>query len=98
MFRTKAFERRDNVLLFHFDCVGDHTRGLFEAEASVVVSPTHSRENVEGVLLVFHYDSTPEKPAFCVVMASVVTCGFPPLATITFSRTNIRHGAPDQVT
>ena len=54
MFRTKALERLDDVLLIHVYRVGDHTRGLFEAEASVVVSATHPRENVESSFFVFH--------------------------------------------
>ena len=54
MFRTKAFERLNDVLFFHFHCAGDHTRGLFEAEASVVVSATHAREDVQSVFFVFH--------------------------------------------
>jgi hypothetical protein len=54
VFRTKAFERLDDVLFFHIYCAGDHTRGLFEAEASVVVSATHAREDIQSVFLVFH--------------------------------------------
>ena len=54
MFRTQPFERLYDVLFFHFHCAGDHTRGLFEAEASVVVSATHAREDIQSVLFVFH--------------------------------------------
>ena len=54
MFRTQPFERLYDVLFFHFHCAGDHTRGLFEAEASVVVSATHAREDVQSVFFVFH--------------------------------------------
>jgi hypothetical protein len=54
MFRTKAFERLNDVLFSHFYCAGDHTRGLFEAEASVVVSATHACENIQSVFFVFH--------------------------------------------
>jgi hypothetical protein len=46
VFRTKAFERLNDVLFFHVYCAGDHTRGLFEAEASVVMSATHAREDI----------------------------------------------------
>ena len=55
MIRTKMLKRLNDVLCFHFHSAGDHTRGLFEAEASVVVSATHARENVESVFLVFHF-------------------------------------------
>src|SRR4051812_26180542 len=54
MIRTKTLERRDDVLLIHIHCAGDHTRGLFEAEASVVVSATHPREDVKSLFFVLH--------------------------------------------
>jgi hypothetical protein len=51
---AKTLERRNDVLFIHFHCAGDHTRGLFEAEASVVVSPTHARKDVKRAFFVFH--------------------------------------------
>ena len=42
MICLQALERRDDILLIHLHRVGDHTRGLFEAEASVAVSATHA--------------------------------------------------------
>ena len=54
MIRTETLERLNNVLFIHFHSAGDHTRGLFEAEASVVVSATHPREYVESPFFVFH--------------------------------------------
>ena len=54
MIRTEALERLNDVLFIHFDSAGDHTRGLFEAEASVVMSATHAREDVESPFFVFH--------------------------------------------
>ena len=50
----ETLERLDDVLFIHFYCAGDHTRGLFEAEASVVVSATHARKDVKRVFFVFH--------------------------------------------
>jgi len=52
--RTEALERLNDVLFSHFHSAGDHTRGLFEAEASVVMSATHAREDVESPFFVFH--------------------------------------------
>ena len=97
MIRAEAFERLNDVRFFHIYSAGDHTRGLFEAEASVVVSATHAREDVQGSFLVFHYYSTPEKPAFCAVINSVLAWGLPSTLTITFNRTNILQRVPNQV-
>ena len=41
MICLQAFERCDDILLIHLHRVGDHTRGLFEAEASVAPSTAH---------------------------------------------------------
>ena len=68
MIRAKALERLNDVRFWHVHSAGDHTRGLFEAEASVIVSPTHAREDVQSSFFVFHDYSTPEKPAFCAVI------------------------------
>jgi hypothetical protein len=37
----QSLERRDDFFLIHLERVGDHTRGLFEAEASVAPSTAH---------------------------------------------------------
>ena len=42
MICLQAFERCDDILLIHLHRVGDHTRGLFEAEASVAASAAHA--------------------------------------------------------
>jgi len=97
MIRTELLERLNDVRFVHIYSAGDHTRGLFEAEASVIVSATHARKDVKGPFLVFHYDSTPEKPAFCAVINSVVARGLPSTLTITFNRTNILQTVPNQV-
>jgi hypothetical protein len=39
---AQPLERRDNFLLADFQRIGDHTRGLFEAEASIAVSAAHA--------------------------------------------------------
>lgn len=41
-----ALERRHKLFKIHAQCIGDHTRGLFEAHASIVVSAAHSLEDV----------------------------------------------------
>ena len=40
-----AFERSHQLFEIHTQCVGDHTRGLFEAHASIVVSAAHPFED-----------------------------------------------------
>ncbi len=54
MMCLQAFERCDDILLIHLHRVGDHTRGLFEAEASIVVSAAHALQDVEIVFLSRH--------------------------------------------
>ena len=51
MLDAQALERGNDLVLTHLDCIGDHTRGLFEAEASIGVSATHALENVQVILL-----------------------------------------------
>ena len=51
---AQALERRNDFLLIHLHRVGDHTRGLFEAEASIAVSATHALQDVEIVCFVCH--------------------------------------------
>jgi hypothetical protein len=53
---AQAFERRNDIFLVHIHRVGDHTRGLFEAEASPVVSATHTLQDVEVFFFVSHLD------------------------------------------
>jgi hypothetical protein len=54
MICLQALERRDDILLIHPHRVGDHTRGLFEAEASVAVSATHAFQDIKIFLFVSH--------------------------------------------
>ena len=54
MICLQALERRDDILLIHLHRVGDHTRGLFEAEASVAVSTTHAFQDIEIFLFASH--------------------------------------------
>jgi hypothetical protein len=51
---TKPLERLNDGFFIHFHCAGDHTRGLFEAEASVVVSTAHAGQDVKGPFFIFH--------------------------------------------
>ena len=55
MLVPQAFERRHHILLCHLQGIGDHTRGLFEAEASITVSAAHALEDVK--IFFFHSDS-----------------------------------------
>jgi|GEM_PF-3695666 len=94
---AQAFERRDNVFLAHLHRIGDHARGLFEAEASIAVSAAHAPENVEIVFLGhfrFRQSIIFEKPTFCAVINSVAVSGSLRLLTTTRRRTNIRHASP----
>jgi hypothetical protein len=50
----EALECRDDFLLAHLQSVGDHTRGLFEAEASIAVSAAHAFEDVEIFFFIAH--------------------------------------------
>jgi len=52
---AQPFQCRDNFLLADFQRVGDHTRGLFEAEASIAVSAAHALQYVD-VLIIFRHD------------------------------------------
>jgi len=51
---AQALERCDDFLLIHLHRVGDHTRGLFEADASIAVSAAHTRKDVEIFFLISH--------------------------------------------
>jgi hypothetical protein len=51
---AQPFERRDDFILADFQRVGDHARGLFEAEASIAVSATHALQHV-NVLVIFRH-------------------------------------------
>ena len=51
---AQALERRDDSILAHLHSVGDHTRGLFEAEASIAASAAHALENIEIVVFGRH--------------------------------------------
>ena len=51
---AQPFQRRDDFLLADFQCVGDHTRGLFEAEASIAVSAAHALQHV-NILIIFRH-------------------------------------------
>jgi hypothetical protein len=53
---TQAFERRNDIFLVHIHRVGDHARGLFEAEASPIVSATHTLQDVQVFFFVCHRD------------------------------------------
>jgi len=52
---AQPFERRGNFLLADFQCVGDHSRGLFEAEASIAVSAAHALQHV-NILVNFRHN------------------------------------------
>ena len=54
MLSLQALKRGDYLILVHADRIGDHARGLFEAEASVVVSAAHAFEDVKIFLLRIH--------------------------------------------
>jgi hypothetical protein len=55
---AQSLERRDDFVLRDFNSVGDHARGLFEAEASIAASAAHAFEYVE---IVFFAHRTPFK-------------------------------------
>jgi hypothetical protein len=103
MLRAQTLKRRDHILLIHLHRVGDHTRGLFEADASIVVSAAHALQDVKVFFFVshanvlFNYAFIPENPTFCVVTDSVVAAGFPPASTTMLTRAKIRHGSLNQV-
>ena len=54
MFAPQSLQRFNDFLLIHLQRIGDHTRGLFEAEASIVVSAAHALQDVEIVFLSRH--------------------------------------------
>src|SRR5438132_13935928 len=55
VFLLEGLELLDQVVLVHLEHVGDHTRGLFEALASVAASALHPLHDVAVVL--FHDES-----------------------------------------
>jgi hypothetical protein len=44
---SQALERFEHLLLVHLQSIGDHTRGLFEADASIAVSTAHALKDVK---------------------------------------------------
>ena len=75
MLGAQSPQRRDDILLIFVHSVGDHTRGLFEAEASIAMSTAHPFEDVQIIIfarhLAFPQFEIPEKPTFCAVISSV---------------------------
>jgi len=51
---AQSLQRRDDFFLALLDSVGDHTRGLFEAEASIAMSTTHPFKNVDILIFASH--------------------------------------------
>ena len=51
---AQALERRDDFFLADFERIGDHTRGLFEAHASVTVSAAHALQDVYILVVLCH--------------------------------------------
>ena len=104
MLCAQPLERSDHILLIHLHRIGDHTRGLFEADASIAVSAAHALEDVKVFFFVSHayprfsYTRIPEKPTFCVVTDSVVAAGLPSASTTMLTRAKMRHGSLDQIT
>ena len=98
MLGAQSLQRRDDRFLILMHSIGDHTRGLFEAEASIAVSTTHPFEDVEIIILARHIAppqfAIREKPTFCVVTSSVVASGLPATSTSTRMRTKIRQASP----
>jgi len=74
--RAQALERRNDFLLADLERIGDHTRGLFEADASIAASAAHPSQDVKILFLVGHFtpsgivaqEFTSENPTFCAVI------------------------------
>ncbi len=58
---AQALKRRNDFLLSYLHRVGDHARGLFEAEASIAVSAAHALQNVQLVCFFCHWTSPPNR-------------------------------------
>jgi hypothetical protein len=54
VFAPQSLQRFNDFLLIHLQRIGDHTRGLFEAKASIAVSAAHALQDVEIVFLSRH--------------------------------------------
>jgi hypothetical protein len=52
--RVQALERGNNLLLADLERIGDHTRGLFEAEASVAMSAAHALQDIDILIALGH--------------------------------------------
>lgn len=58
MLSAQPFERGDHRFLILLYRIGDHTRGLFEAEASIAVSAAHAFEDIKIVFLARHVSAS----------------------------------------
>jgi hypothetical protein len=103
MLNAQARECRDDFFLADFQRIGDHTRGLFEAHASIAMSAAHALKHVY-VLVVLHKPfanycfiqvATPEKPIFCAVISSTTVFGCPSESATTRTRIKMRQGSSD---
>src|SRR5690242_19240210 len=83
----EGLEQFDQLPLIQAQHVGDHTRGLFEAEASVAASALHPVHDV-AIACVHH---TSAKPTRCALMASTTGRGVPSSAMCTRTRKRMRH-------
>ncbi len=95
---AQPLERGDDFFLTLLYRVGDHTRGLFEAEASIAMSAAHPFEYIEIVFLARHVSLSqleiPEKPTCWVVTSSTAVSGTPSSVTVTRMRMKMRQGLP----
>lgn len=111
MLRAQPIQHGHDFLLANLQRIGDHARGLFEAQASIAVSAAHLLENVDIFVVIGHkmpfhvltikyriQSAAPENPTCCVVISSVVATGVPLVFTVTRTRTKIRHGSPHRKT
>jgi hypothetical protein len=71
--RAQTLQCRDDCFLLHLHRVGDHTRGLFEAEASILKSAAHPLEDVKILFFIGHctlsfcvHSDSVQNPATCI--------------------------------
>jgi hypothetical protein len=55
MLGAQTLERGNDFLLADLKRIGDHTRGLFEADASIAASATHALQDVKIFFLISHF-------------------------------------------
>src|SRR5207245_2458311 len=93
----EGLELLDQLVLIHFEHVGDHTRGLFEALASVAASALHPLHDIP-VVLFHHEEPSPgaavDRTGWVVTTRSGPATGSPCAPAVVRTRVRMRNSRP----